>query len=166
MRLSRDVEATGAKALYLLGDLWHAKAGRTSRIETNFGEWRTRFPGLDVTLIQGNHDLKSGRMLEAWNVREESVFSLPPFVLKHHPGEDPDGYVLCGHIHPAVRLIGQGRQTERLPCFWFGNRVGVLPAFGGFTGSATVYPTEGDQVFVLAGDCVVQVGLSGVGASL
>ena len=67
------------------------------------------------------------------------------------------GYALAGHVHPAVRLRGEG-ESLRLPCFWFGARYGVLPAFGAFTGTAEVRPREGDQVFVIAEDEVLRVG--------
>lgn len=159
-RLSRDLEETAATSLYILGDLWHAKAGRTAEVERCFEDWRARHSNLEVTLVEGNHDLKSGRMLDKWSVREVSELEMGPFLLKHHPEGDPRGFVLAGHIHPAVRLVGRGRQAERLPCFWFREKVGVLPAYGDFTGAATVYPTPGDRVFVLAGPEVVEVGLS------
>jgi hypothetical protein len=45
----------------------------------------------------------------------------------------------------------------RLPCFWFGAEVGLLPAFGGFTGSADVAPRGGDRVFVIADGEVIEV---------
>ena len=67
------------------------------------------------------------------------------------------GYALAGHIHPAVRLSASGEKSVRLPCFWFGARCGVLPAFGAFTGSAEVLPRRGDQVFVIAEEEVLQV---------
>ena len=51
----------------------------------------------------------------------------------------------------------RGRQRLKLPAFWFGPRVGVLPAFGEFTGGAVVSPRPGDRVFVVAGDQVVPV---------
>ena len=73
--------------------------------------------------------------------------------------EEPAGYVLAGHIHPAVSLSGPGRQRERLPCFLFGERVGILPAFGDFTGGAAVGPRPGDRVFAVAGDEVVAIGV-------
>jgi len=57
-------------------------------------------------------------------------------------------------------LVGAGRQVEKLPAFIFGERVGILPAFGEFTGAATVFPVVGDRVFVVAGNDVVEVGLA------
>jgi uncharacterized protein len=55
-------------------------------------------------------------------------------------------------------MTGPGRQWERLACFWLGAEVGVLPAFGDFTGVAEVSPAVGDQVFVVADGCVTRVG--------
>jgi uncharacterized protein len=45
----------------------------------------------------------------------------------------------------------------RLPCFWFGKYVAVLPAFGSFTGTYTVLPKQGDRVFVVADTAVIEV---------
>jgi metallophosphoesterase superfamily enzyme len=59
--------------------------------------------------------------------------------------------VLAGHLHPCVVLAGGARQRERLPCFWFGRDVGVLPAFGDFTGCAEITVEPGDRVWVVAG---------------
>jgi metallophosphoesterase superfamily enzyme len=50
-----------------------------------------------------------------------------------------------------------GRRTTerlRLPCFHFGAGVGVLPAFGAFTGMHAVRARTGDRVYVVAGDRV------------
>jgi hypothetical protein len=80
-----------------------------------------------------------------------------PFILNHEPGASRGGYALAGHIHPAVRLSASGESSLRLPCFWFGARYGVLPAFGAFTGSAEVLPRKGDQVFVIAEHEVMKV---------
>jgi len=51
-------------------------------------------------------------------------------------------------------LTGPARQREKLPCFWFGKDVAVLPAFGDFTGCAVVDAAEGDSVWVVAADVV------------
>ncbi len=68
--------------------------------------------------------------------------------------------MLAGHLHPAVSLSGPGRQRERLPCFLFGERVGILPAFGDFTGGAAVRPRPGDRVFAVAEDEVVPIAVA------
>src|SRR4029453_9621770 len=45
---------------------------------------------------------------------------------------------LAGHLHPAVTLHGRGGDSVRLPCFWIRERLVVLPAFGAFTGGASI----------------------------
>ena len=162
-KLSRLLDETGALKLYMLGDFWHAKQGRTERIHSLISEWRSRHSSVEVVLVEGNHDRRSGALPTELAIETVSDLVAGPFVLKHHPEEDSRGYVLCGHVHPAVRLVGQGRQVTRLPAFVFGERVGILPAFGEFTGAATVYPEAGDRVFVVTGEDVVEVGLTGVG---
>ena len=57
----------------------------------------------------------------------------------------------------GVRLAGPAREHSRLPCFWFRDGVGVLPAFGEFTGLADVAVSPGDRVWVTAGDTVIDV---------
>jgi metallophosphoesterase superfamily enzyme len=50
-----------------------------------------------------------------------------------------------------VVVSGPGLQRERLPCFLVRPRVTVLPAFGSFTGMASVMPQPEDHAFVIAG---------------
>jgi metallophosphoesterase superfamily enzyme len=69
----------------------------------------------------------------------------------------PEGYVLAGHVHPCVRVGGHGFDSLRLPCFHFGARVGVLPAFGEFTGSHVLPREEGDRVFAITEQRVREV---------
>lgn len=157
-RLDRIIEATRAERLLILGDLWHARAGMTADLVVELEQWRTTHPSLAIDLIRGNHDRRAGALPESLHItfRDEPAVE-PPFVLQHFPDPSPAGYVLAGHVHPAVILRGPGRQKLRLPCFWFGVEVGLLPAFGGFTGSSEVSPADGDRVFVIAGNSVVAV---------
>gem|GEM_PF-4957861 len=41
---------------------------------------------------------------------------------------------MAGHLHPCVNLGGRAFDSLRLPCFHFKPHVGMLPAFGSFTG--------------------------------
>ena len=77
--------------------------------------------------------------------------------LCHRPVEQEKGYTLAGHVHPCFTLHGPGRQRERLPCFLFGQRIALIPAFGSFTGMAPIQPAPGNQLFVIAGDEIVPV---------
>ncbi|MGZ5036494.1 MAG: ligase-associated DNA damage response endonuclease PdeM [Usitatibacter sp.] len=156
-RLGRAIDRTRASEVVFLGDFLHSKDGRAASTFGRFAEWREARRGLGLTIVRGNHDKKAGDPPEAWGARcIEAGERLGPFVLNHEPGESRGGYALAGHIHPAVRLSSCG-ESLRLPCFWFGARYGVLPAFGAFTGNAEVSPRKGDQVFVIAEQEVLRV---------
>jgi len=158
-RLGSAIDRTGAKEVVFLGDFLHSESGRTAATLSRFGAWRESRSAVSLTLVRGNHDRKAGDPPESWKVRcIDAGERLGAFVLNHEPGAARGGgYALAGHIHPAVRLSAAGEKSVRLPCFWFGARCGVLPAFGAFTGSAEVLPRRGDQVFVIAEEEVLQV---------
>lgn len=158
LRLSSALKRTGARRLLLLGDFFHAKSGRASRTLAAIADWRDRHADLPIVLVRGNHDRGSGDPPAEWRFTccDEPLVE-PPFAFRHHPAEEKGSYVLAGHIHPAVSLSGIGGQREKLPCFLFGDRVALLPAFGGFTGGASVRPRRGDRVYVVAEDEVVSI---------
>jgi uncharacterized protein len=157
-RLDRALERTGATSIVFLGDFLHSKEGRTPSTFEGFAAWRRSRQTLQLTMVRGNHDRKAGDPPTEWGMRcVEEGEQLGPFVLNHEPGPTRRGYALSGHIHPAVRMHAAGEKSLRLPCFWFGARYGVLPAFGAFTGNAEVLPRRGDQVFVIAEQEVLQV---------
>jgi len=157
-RLGRAIDKTGAAEVIFLGDFLHSAEGRAESTMRRFAAWPEARKDLRLTLVRGNHDRKAGDPPESWRMRcVDAGERLGTFVLNHEPGPSPTGgYALAGHIHPAVRLSASG-ESLRLPCFWFGARCGVLPAFGAFTGSAEVQPRRGDQVFVVAEDEVIGV---------
>jgi uncharacterized protein len=44
-----------------------------------------------------------------------------------------------------------------LPCFYFGQRQALLPAFGVFTGLAKIRPLKNDKVFVIVEGKIMDV---------
>ncbi len=157
-RLSQLIEQTAVQRLILLGDLLHAKTGRTSDLITNVTRWRARHANLNLYLVRGNHDRYAGDPPVEWNMTSvDEPFVEPPFALRHYPTPSTEGYTLAGHLHPAIRLRGLGRQQDKLPCFHFTPKVGTLPAFGSFTGTAVIKPSSADQVYVIADDEVLRV---------
>ncbi|HJU72242.1 MAG TPA: ligase-associated DNA damage response endonuclease PdeM [Gemmatimonadaceae bacterium] len=157
-RLDGLLDATDASRVVFLGDFLHAREGRARGTLRVLSEWRERRRGLELLLVRGNHDQHAGDPEPDLDVRcVDAPYVEAPFAFAHRPGVCDDGYVLAGHIHPSVRLIGAGRQSARLPCFWFGPRGGVLPAFGDFTGFGDADVADGDQVWVIAEGKVVQL---------
>lgn len=157
-RLDAALARTGARRLVFLGDLLHAREGRTDAVFAELTRWKGARPTLDWTLVRGNHDRRAGDPPAALAIgcRDEPVAE-PPFVLAHRPSASTEGYVLAGHLHPAVDLSGAGRARERLPCFWVRSSMMVIPALGEFTGVASVAPEAGDRVYAVAGSEVVSI---------
>ncbi|HST58620.1 MAG TPA: ligase-associated DNA damage response endonuclease PdeM [Longimicrobium sp.] len=155
-RLTRTVARTGAERIVFLGDFFHARAGRARRTLDTLAEWREAHPVLEITLVRGNHDRHAGDPPEELRIAcVDGPLPAAPYAYAHHPEAAPACYVLAGHVHPSVTLRGAGRQRERLACFHLGPHVGILPAFGDFTGTADVSVIPGDRVYVVAGEQVV-----------
>ena len=158
-RLSGLLSRTRARRLVLLGDFLHAPEGRQPRTLAAARRWRERHPSIEVVLVRGNHDLRAGDPPDDLRFRcVDGPFVEDGFAFVHEPRGVRGAYVLAGHVHPAVRLAGAGRERVRLPAFVFGPRIGILPAFGSLTGNAVVAPGAKDRVFVVAGEAVLRVG--------
>lgn len=157
-RLTRLLSRTGAGRLLFLGDLFHAREGDTPANRSALRDWRAEHGNVDVVLVRGNHDRRAGDPHPSIGIDcVDPPLLAGPFALRHHPDPTPGAYTLAGHVHPAVRLAGRARQRRRLPCFWFGERVAVLPSFGDFTGAADVSPAPCDRVYVIAETHVLPV---------
>lgn len=157
-RLESLVARTRAAGVVFLGDFLHSRHGRTPGTLEALAGWRALHPGLVLRLVRGNHDVHAGDPPASLGVEVvQEPLPLAPWLLCHEPGARVGGYVIAGHIHPAVRISGRANESLRLPCFWFGHGSAVLPAFGAFTGSALVAPAPGDRVCVIAGDRVLEL---------
>lgn len=155
-RLGMLLDRVRPKRLILLGDLWHARAGKR-QAEATLLAWRLGRSDLEIVLVEGNHDLRSGQIEPQARISELPELEEPPFVFLHHPQQRAQAFVICGHIHPCVHLGGRARERLRLPCFWATQDFLVLPAFGEFTGCARVEPSPSDRIFVTDGVSVKQV---------
>lgn len=139
-----------------LGDLFHSHYNPEWEA---FGEVVKHFRHVCFELVLGNHDIMSRVQYDRKRIVVHEELRLGPFLLTHHPLEttSDNSYNLAGHVHPGVSLRGGGRQSITLPCFYFGERLGILPAFGMFTGIARIVPEKGDQIFVVADEKVISV---------
>ncbi|HEU4621445.1 MAG TPA: ligase-associated DNA damage response endonuclease PdeM [Burkholderiaceae bacterium] len=149
------LDTTQAERIVFLGDFLHAKTSHAPATLGALRAWRSRCAQLDLVLVRGNHDARAGEPPKDLGVRVvDEPFRFGPFALCHHPQTLDGAYVLAGHIHPAYRLHGRG-EAVRLPCFWFNHALGVLPAFGSFTGTHTIAPAPGDRIFLVTPDRVL-----------
>jgi uncharacterized protein len=161
--LSAAIDATRATRVVFLGDFLHSRRSHAAGTLGAIANWRAEHAGLDLTLVRGNHDDRAGDPPAALDIQVvDEPLPLGPFALCHHPEPQTGAYVLAGHWHPCISVAGRAFERLRLPCFWFGDdtgalpqhAVGVLPAFGAFTGMHRIEPRAGDRIFPVAGDVV------------
>ncbi len=162
-KLEDAVAATGADHVVFLGDFLHSARSHAAGTLRVLHAWRERHPALRLTLVRGNHDDRAGDPPASlgFAVVDEPL-PLGPFALCHHPRPVEGAYVLAGHWHPCISVKGRAFERLRLPCFWLGDdsgvlprqAVGVLPAFGSFTGMHRIEPRAGDRIYPIAGDVV------------
>jgi DNA ligase-associated metallophosphoesterase len=147
-RMDALVTGTGVRRVVVLGDLVHARVD--DDVVEAVAAWRRARP-VEMVLVRGNHDRHQPRLPAAWGIEDrQGPWRLGPFALVHAPVEIDGAYTLAGHVHPAVRVAGRG-DALTLPCFHFGRAVGILPAFGTFTGGVSVRRAPGDRVYAIAG---------------
>ncbi|WP_421762759.1 ligase-associated DNA damage response endonuclease PdeM [Ekhidna sp.] len=134
----------------LLGDLFHSHENNEWN---DFLRFLAVYDFVDFTLVEGNHDILSDypSALSVIPYLEIGPFSLT------HIKEDSTKYNLSGHIHPGVSVKGRGRQSITLPCFYFSNGYGILPAFGQFTGIKKIRPKKKDVVYGIADNQVIEL---------
>lgn len=136
-----------------LGDLFHSSLNKEWEL---FENWVAKTP-TEIILVAGNHDIIAPEKFQQLHIPIFPELVIDDFLLTHHPEEREDHFTFCGHIHPAVKLQGFGRQRLRLPCFFKSKNQMILPAFGQFTGTHALTPTQEDEVFVIVEDSVVKV---------
>jgi uncharacterized protein len=145
-RLGASLDQCASTRLLVLGDFLHG-ASRDEHWQAQWHRWRKERRALTVGVVGGNHD----RALASFDLGIEplgSVSEQPPFELRHAPGADSGAHVLCGHVHPVVRLPGI---TGRWPAFVLGARQTILPAFSQFTGGAEVSARESELAVCVRG---------------
>ncbi len=157
-RLAGLIDRLAPDRMVVLGDLLHAPDGLSPETIDQVAWWRSRYAALHIDLVRGNHDVRCGASPAEWRIAEHH----PPVIdgglaFAHEPAEVRGASVLAGHLHPCVRLGGSAGASLRSPCFWFGRSIGVLPAFGTFTGGARIRPRQGDRVFAIGPECVIEV---------
>lgn len=159
-RLDAALRKTDAHRLFILGDFFHSRAARNDKLHAQLQQWRMKWMQLNIVLIRGNHDAHAGDPpveLDIECVDEPHRDSA--IDLRHHPADATRNSTrpsLAGHVHPRITLRDAGGSLSG-PCFYFGQREALLPAFGEFTGSHRISPEPGDRVFAIGPDAVLEV---------
>lgn len=149
-RLDALLRLTGARQLWVLGDFLHGR--RHARAEADWRAMLAAHPDCVASVVAGNHD----RSLAPDAL---GIIHLPddvrdgPFRFRHVPLGRADagaGHVLCGHVHPVVRIPGL---PGRHPALLLEAGQAILPAFSAFTGGRE--PEPGSSWIACAGGVLV-----------
>ncbi|KND58607.1 ICC-like protein phosphoesterase [Candidatus Burkholderia verschuerenii] len=160
-RLDTLIATHKPACVVFLGDLLHARESHADETLRALEAWREKHRGLRLVLVEGNHDRHAGALPASFGIElVKEPYRLGPWALCHHPQQVDDAYALAGHEHPVYRLKTRV-DSARLPCFRFGARAGVLPAFGAFTGGFEINDdARGEAVYVVASERVFGVRAS------
>ena len=114
-----------------------------------------------MQLLGSQNDIlhKDWYKLAGINVVEEEL-QITQFRFRHDKEVALQGklpYLFSGHIHPGILISGMGRQSLRLPCFYFARDFCVLPAFSAFTGTWLMDRDEGENIFAIVENKIVQL---------
>lgn len=140
-------------AIIFMGDLFH------SHLNTEWFLFKNWIESIDckVQLVTGNHDIIAPLHYEDIGVQIFEELCIGSLLLTHHP-ETRDGFFnIAGHIHPGVQLVGTGKQSLKVPCFFMTPNQLIQPAFGTFTGNYILTPKPEDRVFAVADDQVIEI---------
>jgi len=151
------VQFAKPRRMVCIGDLFHSHYNYDWEL---VGEFTRLFTQLSFELVTGNHDVLTSHQYSRSNIiLHGEGLRVDSFLFSHFPSEDhlPGVYTISGHIHPGIQLLGKGKQKLMLPCFYFGEQQGYLPAFGMFTGLSRIQPKKEDQIFAIADNSVIKV---------
>lgn len=142
--------------LIVVGDFFHSDAN--TELDW-FLRWRESFAHLEIVLVRGNHDiLKKSWYEEAAIDVVYPTLQLNSFLFSHDQCEaKPEAYTFCGHIHPGVIVHGLGKQSLRFPCFYFGQKQCILPAFSKFTGAVSMERTPAHSIYAIVENELVKL---------
>jgi len=136
-----------------MGDLFHSDLNREWEL---FSAW-SRGQSAQLMLVAGNHDIVDRSLYYQLSIDVIGTLVIDGIWLTHQPDIHAERPNICGHVHPCVSIRGMGRQRIKLPRFFQSENQLILPAFGTFTGMYELFPTEADDVFVIADKEVIRV---------
>jgi hypothetical protein len=136
--LTVEVERTGAKRLFCLGDSFHDRFG-CDRLDSGARELLTSLTSrLDWTWIVGNHD---PGFADHCGGRIAEEVELGVIILRHEAMRGESHPEISGHFHPKLRVNLRGRRVSRR-CFVASSSKVIMPAFGSLTGGLDAHHPE------------------------
>ncbi len=155
-KLFSQIQFFKPKIVLIAGDMFHSDENKEANF---FLKWRNDMPQTNFYLIRGNHDILPAGFYQKANITVfENKLTIKDFCFTHDAAVCDDKlFTFSGHIHPGIKMNGAGNQSIMLPCFYFGKKHAVLPAFSAFTGLAKIKPSPKDHVFALVENSVIKI---------
>ena len=160
-RLFSLIQFFNPEKLLIVGDMFHSQANKEIDL---FTKWRNDVPNLSVQLIKGNHDILTKRYYtDAAITTTVGSLSIDKFCFTHdimltcENAKSKPQYTFSGHLHPGISINGIGKQSLYFPCFYFGEKYAVLPAFSKFTGLSKMRINDNDRVFAIVKDQIIKI---------
>lgn len=143
-RMKLAIERSTPKQTLLLGDSFHTVKGADELPEHHLDTLFHLARQTEFLWIEGNHDPMLPSHLPGQTAH---VMSMNNLLFSHQPqfsSEIPDQLLagqIIGHYHPKSRLRLKAR-TYSAKCFFYDDRLMILPAFGSFTGGLNILHPE------------------------
>ena len=159
-RLIEQISYFKPKQVIAVGDLFHSEANKEL---TLFLKWRNDFPFIDFILVKGNHDILKKDWYDLAGIKVfETVYSVNNFDFLHDPSEASaetpgSNFTFSGHIHPGINICGLAKQNLQFPCYYFADKLAILPAFSKFSGLAMVKKKGGDTIYAIVNQSLVKI---------
>jgi len=148
LNLKHLLDKINPEKVYFLGDLFHSDYNYDWH---HFEALISTYPGIEFTLIKGNHDFVDVEKFERLGLHiVNDIIEDDGFIYSHHPVKfQHDKLNIAGHIHPGIALSGRANQSVRIPCFYLHDGLLLLPAFGTLTGYYIMDKIKGAQIFAV-----------------
>lgn len=153
LKLEKLIQNHRPEKIFYLGDLFHSDWNEE---HDDFLAFVQKQNSIEHHLIQGNHD-RLTLQLESLVVvttdhNETGLHLIHEYIKKDQI--DRDTLIVSGHVHPAVKLKGKGRQKMKFPAFVLRENHLLIPAFGSYCGTHQVKLKSSDAAIV-----VTEIGL-------
>ena len=145
-RLSALRAAVDPAHIVFLGDLFHSDPNEEWEL---FADWLGQQADVRYTLVAGNHDrayVHTHSSMPGLEITDG--LDMNDLTLIHEPDVVNEGWAICGHVHPGVKVASGPRSQVRIPCFHLraAERCLILPAFSALAGKHVRTPAPDDRV--------------------
>ena len=157
IRINALIQKWKPKQILFLGDLFHSEKNKEWEA---FKKWRMEHHSINIILIMGNHELYPMEDYKMLGITCFRKYSYASFLFIHDLNElirTTSLFIISGHIHPAVQMVGKGRQSIRMPCFYFEERKAILPAFGTLTGIHTIKHSKKATIYGVLENQIIHI---------